>query len=187
MRDSWLVKKILGGDKAAGERLVTEHYPRIYRLLRHLTGSIDNAEDLTQQTFVKAWQALAAFRGEASLATWLHRIAYHEYTHWLRARREHSPLDDAAAVADEGAAQELEAILLRSVLAQLSREHHETFLLYHVQGLSVREVAAVLEVPAGTVKSRLFIARQRLRELLQSTEPNVQARERGQARKQLLP
>ena len=70
MRDSWLVKQILDGDKEAGEKLVTEHYPRIYRLLRHLTASIDNAEDLTQQTFVKAWQALATFRGEASLATW---------------------------------------------------------------------------------------------------------------------
>src|SRR6266567_6992000 len=152
MRDSWLVKQILDGDKEAGEKLVTEHYPRIYRLLRHLTASIDNAEDLTQQTFVKAWQALAAFRGEASLATWLHHIAYHEYSHWLRARREHSPLDDAAAVADEGAADALEAILLRGVLAQLSREHRETFLLFHVQGLTVREVAAVLEIPAGTVK-----------------------------------
>ena len=87
--------------REAGEKLVTEHYPRIYRLLRHLTASIDNAEDLTQQTFVKAWQALATFRGEASLATWLHCIAYHEYTHWLRARREQSPLDDAVGVADE--------------------------------------------------------------------------------------
>jgi len=171
MRESWLVKQILDGDKEAGEKLVTEHYPRIYRLLRHLTASIDNAEDLTQQTFVKAWQALATFRGEASLATWLHCIAYHEYTHWLRARREHSPLDDAVGVADESAAHELEAILFREALAQLSREHRETFLLHYVQGLSVREVAAVLEVPAGTVKSRLFVARQRLRELLQHTDP----------------
>jgi DNA-directed RNA polymerase specialized sigma24 family protein len=63
------------------------------------------------------------------------------------------------------------------VLAQLSREHRETFLLYHVQGLSVREVAAVLDVPAGTVKSRLFMARQRLRELLQPPEPVSDQRE----------
>src|SRR5712692_10462339 len=128
MSDRALVRRILSGDRAAGEGLVTAQYAPINSMLRHLTDGVETAEGLTQQTFVKAWQALAAFRGEASLATWLHHIAYHEYTHWLRARREHSPLDDAAAVADEGAAQELEAILLRGVLAQLSREHRETFL-----------------------------------------------------------
>ncbi len=171
MRDRRLVRQILGGDRAAGERLVEEQYPRIYRLLRHLTGHPETAEDLTQQAFLKAWQALGSFRGDASLATWLHRIAYHEYTHWLRARREHAPLDEALAVADERAGQELEAILFREALAQLSREHRETFLLYHVQGLSVPEVAAVLELPAGTVKSRLFTARRHLRELLGDAEP----------------
>src|SRR2546421_5380817 len=145
MRDRRLVQQILGGDPVAGEMLVTEHYPRLYRLLRHLTGSVETAEDLTQQTFVRAWQALAAFRGEASLATWLHRIAYHEYTHWLRARREHLPLEEAAAVADERAAHELEAVLLRGALAQLSPEHRETFLLFHVQGLAALEVASALE------------------------------------------
>jgi RNA polymerase sigma-70 factor (ECF subfamily) len=161
-----LVRRILGGDKAAGERFIAEHYFRIYRLLRHLTGGVENVEDLTQQTFVKAWQALGTFRGESSLATWLYRIAYHEYTHWLRARREHASLTDAADVPDQHAAHALEAVLVRRALAQLSPEHRATFILYHVQGLSVSEVAAVLEVPRGTVKSRLFIARQRLRELL---------------------
>src|SRR5436305_11947940 len=135
MRDRRLVQQILDGDRAAGEKLVTEHYPRLYRLLRHLTGSIETAEDLTQQTFVRAWQGLATFRGEASLATWLHRIAYHEYTHWLRARREHLPLDEATAVVDERAAHEMEAVFLRGALAQLSAEHRETFLLYYGQGL----------------------------------------------------
>src|SRR5215218_2555575 len=101
MSDGAMVRRILNGDRAAGERLVTEQYPRIYRLLRHLTGAVEVAEDLTQQTFLKAWGALASFRGEASLSTWLHRIAYHEYTHWLRARRDHAPLDEAGEVADE--------------------------------------------------------------------------------------
>src|SRR5688500_2183692 len=118
MRESLLLKRILGGDRAAGERFGSEYYPRIYRLLRHLTGSTETPEDRTQQTFLKAWQALPGFRGEASLGTWLHRIAYHEYTHWLRSRKEHAPLDDAAEVADERAARELESILLRDALAQ---------------------------------------------------------------------
>src|SRR5687767_9392631 len=98
MGDRGTVRRILSGDRAAGERLVTDEYPRIYRLLRHLTGAVEVAEDLTQQTFLKAWQALASYRSEASLATWLHRIAYHEYTHWLRARRDHAPLEAAGEI-----------------------------------------------------------------------------------------
>jgi RNA polymerase sigma-70 factor (ECF subfamily) len=168
--DSVLVRQILDGDAAAGERWVADHYPRICRLLRHLTGSVDTAEDLAQQAFLKAWQALATFKGESSVATWLHRIAYREYTHWLRARREHTSLEDAADVADERAADALESVLVRQALVELSPEHRETFLLYNVQGLSVPEVAAVLDVPAGTVKSRLFTARQRLREMLGEPE-----------------
>ena len=167
LHDSARVQQILNGDKAAGEWLITEHYPRLYRLLRFLTGSVETAEDLTQQTFVKAWQALAAFEHRSRLATWLHRIAYHEYTHWLRARREHVLLESAEEIADTSATHDLDALLLRRALVQLSAEHREAFILYHVQGLSVLEVAAVLDVPSGTVKSRLFTARQRLRDLLQ--------------------
>lgn len=180
MGDGATVRRILKGDRAAGERLVTEEYPRIYRLLRHLTGTVEVAEDLTQQTFLKAWQALASFRGEASLSTWLHRIAYHEYTHWLRARRDHAPLEEAGEVPDPRAAGGLEAVLLRGALAQLSSEHRETFLLYHVQGLSVPETAGVLGVPPGTVKSRLYHARQRLRELL--AEHVSESERHGEAR-----
>jgi RNA polymerase sigma-70 factor (ECF subfamily) len=170
MGDRALVRRILGGDREAGERWVTAEYPRIYRLLRHLTGAVETAEDLTQQTFLKAWQALATFRGEASLRTWLHRIAYHEYTHWLRSRRVNAPLDEAYEAPDLHAAQQLEAVLVHRALADLSPDHRETFVLYHIQGLTVSEVAAVLNVPNGTVKSRLFHARHQLRELLRPAE-----------------
>ena len=100
MRDGMWVKRILAGDRQAGTRFVTENYPRIYRLLRHLTGNPETAKDLTQQTFTVAWQGLATYKGEAALATWLHHIAYHEFTHWLRARRDHSSLDAAADLPD---------------------------------------------------------------------------------------
>ena len=95
VKESWLIWRILQGDKRAGDEFVVINYPRIYRLLRYLTGRPDIAEDLTQQTFVRAWQALPAFRHQSSIATWLHRIAYHEYTHWLRDRHEHASLDSA--------------------------------------------------------------------------------------------
>lgn len=169
MRDSLWVRQILKGDRAAGERLVAENYPRLYRLLRYLTADPDSAEDLTQQTFIKAWQALPGYKGEARLVTWLHRIAYHEYTHWLRSRRNEAPLDAAAEIADTRAMQGLQTVYLARALAQLSEELRDTFLLFYVQELSVAEVAAVLDLPPGTIKSRLFTARQRLRELLQES------------------
>jgi len=173
MRESWLVWRILHGDKRAGDELVASHYPRIFRLLRYLTGRPDIAEDLTQQTFVRAWQALPNFRYQSSVATWLHRIAYHEYTHWLRDRREHASLDSAAHLAAPDNSHEWETLVLPQALGQLTPEHREAFLLYHIQELSVGEVAAILEVPVGTVKSRLYTARQRLRELLNADADSI--------------
>ena len=163
-RDRTRARRMLEGDGEEGRLWVTEQYPRLLRFLRHLTGSADAAEDLTQSAFVKAWEGLGSYRGESSLSTWLHRIAYHEYTHWIRSRRVHSSLEDLHT--PDVPANQLDGLLLRQALARLTPEHRETFLLRHVQGFSVGEVAAVMEVPTGTVKSRLFHARAQLRILL---------------------
>jgi RNA polymerase sigma-70 factor (ECF subfamily) len=170
-KDKWLVQRILSGDKAAGEQFVIEHYEAIFRFLRNLTGNREDAEDLTQQTFLRAWEALPSFRGDSSLSTWLHSIAYREYTHWLRSRREFVPLDEIVDMPDEQANQNLEAVLLRWAIYRLDPEHREVFVLYYVQGFSVSEIAKIIGVPAGTVKSRLFFARQKLRELLSDVIP----------------
>ena len=167
LRDRTWIRLMLSGDKAAGEQFVSAYYARIERLLRCLTGSSDVARDLTQQTFVKAWQALPGFKFEASLATWLHRIAYHEYAHWLRDRRDHAPLEAAQNLPGQPMINDWGIVLLPDALAQLSDDLRDAFLLYYAQELSVSEVASVLNVPRGTVKSRLFAARQKLRGLLQ--------------------
>ncbi len=170
-KDKWLVQRILSGDKAAGEQFVIEHYEAIFRFLRNLTGNKEDAEDLTQQTFLRAWEALPNFRGDSSLSTWLHSIAYREYTHWLRSQREFVPLDEIVDMPDEQANQNLEAVLLRWAIYHLDPEHREVFVLYYVQGFSVKEIAKIIGVPAGTVKSRLFFARQKLKELLSDIIP----------------
>jgi RNA polymerase sigma-70 factor (ECF subfamily) len=170
-KDKWLVQRILSGDKAAGEQFVIEHYEAIFRFLRNLTGNKEDAEDLTQQTFLRAWEALPSFRGDSLLSTWLHSIAYREYTHWLRSRREFVPLDEIVDMPDEQANQNLEAVLLRWAIYRLDPEHREVFVLYYVQGFSVSEIAKIIGVPAGTVKSRLFFARQKLKELLSDVIP----------------
>jgi len=170
LREKAWVNRILQGDKAAGERLVTENYRRVYGLLRSLTDHREVAEDLTQQTFTKAWQALASFRGEARLSTWLSRIAYHEYTHWRRDRHETASLQDAESLPAIHSAVGLKTVIFSRALEHLSEELRETFLLHYEHELEVKEIALVLEVPAGTVKSRLFTARNRLRELLTDPE-----------------
>ena len=183
MRDRAWIRLMVSGDKVAGEQFVREYYVRVERMLRCLTGSPDIARDLTQQTFVKAWQGLPDFKGRSSLATWLHKIAYHEYTHWLRDRRDHAPLETAMNVADAPIINDWGLVLLPDALAQLSEELRDAFLLYHVQELSIAEVADVLEVPRGTVKSRLFTARQQLRAILQTSmrEPETNQTANAQA------
>lgn len=169
MRDAGLVRRILDGDKRAAEFWVAESYPGIQRMLWCLTGNSEATEDLTQQAFIKAWEALADFRGEARLNTWLRRIAYREYTHWLRDKRTNASLTDIPELVDPRAYQDLSTVLLDRALAQLPEEMHDTFLLHHAQGLGVRDIALLMEVPVGTVKSRLFTARTRLRELIADT------------------
>ncbi len=172
MRDRAWANRILQGDKAAGERLVTANYQRVYGLLRSLTSNREVAEDLTQQTFTRAWQALPSFRGKARLSTWLSRIAYHEYTHWRRDRREFAGLRDAEQLPDLKAAAGLRTVLFARALEHLSDELRETFLLHYEREFNVSEIAVLLDIPPGTVKSRLFTARNRLRELLSETAPD---------------
>lgn len=166
MLEKLWVRRILRGDKAAGERLVSENYRRVYGMLRSLTDHTESAEDLTQAVFVKAWAALPSFRGDSRISTWLCRIAYHEYAHWRRDRREVCGLADAENLPDPRAAMGLRTVMFERALAHLSDDLRETFLLHYENELDVKEIAIVLEVPAGTVKSRLFTARNRLRELL---------------------
>ncbi len=185
MRDRAWIRLMISGDRHAGEQFVQTYYARIERLLRCLTGSPDTARDLTQQTFVKAWQALPGFKFEASLQTWLHRIAYHEYTHWLRDRRDHAPLEAAHHIADasqSAVVNDWGIVLLPDALAQLSEELRDTFLLFYVQELNIKEVADVLNVPRGTVKSRLFTARQQLRSLLEREMRDTSAAPRQEYR-----
>lgn len=168
MSDRAMVRRILRGDIAAGERLVSSSYPRVYRMLRGLTGDPDAADDLAQQTFAQAWQSLATFRGEATFATSLHRVAYRVYIHWLRDRRDFLPLDAAVQLPAALDRREVEGILVRQTIASLPLEQREVFVLYHVQQMSVSEVAELVDIPEGTVKSRLFAARKALRATLQA-------------------
>jgi RNA polymerase sigma-70 factor (ECF subfamily) len=165
-RDIEAAKRILGGEVFATEAFVSENYAPVFRFLRQLTGHVQEAEDLTQQAFIKAKQEMGSFRGDASLRSWLFRIAFHEYTHWKRRHRPTLSLEFAPGHTEAAYTSVLDAEALLSALSRLPESHRVAFLLHEVQELSIREVSQVTRVPQGTVKSRLFHARRRLMCLL---------------------
>lgn len=160
------------GDAAAFGRLVRAHQGRVRRQLRRLCdGDAALADELAQEAFVQAWQALPGFRGQASLTTWLHRLAY---TRFLMQRRadaarpasatDADPIEQAApgAGGDPGA---LRLDLMRAVAA-LPADEHDALVHCLALELSLNEAAEVLGVPPDTLKSRLARARAKLRERL---------------------
>lgn len=152
------------------------HRPRIWRLVARLAGDTDLADDLTQEVSVRAFQAFADFRGKASASTWLYRIAINVvHRHWERRSLQPVSLDTtevAALPADETAGPEAAALqaelrpVVWAALERLPEELRTTLILQIYEGLKYREIAEVLDIPIGTVKSRLNSAMQRLREEL---------------------
>lgn len=162
--ERWRIGKALAGDAHEAERIVRDHYPAVLRLLTHLTGQPEDAQDLAQRTFVLAHGALPRFRFDCPLRNWLLRIAVREYLHWRRDARPTLSLDDAFPV--RGPGPDPEGIVLRAALAALPHDLREPFLLRNVEGLSTRETAEALTIPEGTVKSRCHAARAHLRAAL---------------------
>lgn len=167
MTDTETAQRIHEGDPDTIREFVELHYQPIYRLLRRLTMLAEDAEDLTQQTFVKARLHAGDYRGSASLSTWLHKIAIHEYTHWKRGQRKTGRLNDAVPAEESGYSACLDGIVVGQALARLPEAQRKAFLLLELQQMSIEEVARTMGVPVGTAKSRVHHARLALRSFLQ--------------------
>ena len=160
--DPRVVARARRGDLAAFEELVRECQADVYRFALYLTRDRSMAEDVTQETFLRAFRFIRGFRGGSRFTSWLLRIARNCSMDALRRPHAEAPLDEriepvGRPVSDASARAELDA-----ALAAISPEHRESFLLTEVLGLSYQEVADVLGVRVGTVKSRMFRARQAL-------------------------
>ena len=168
--DERRVQKALAGDRQAAGRLVDDHYPGLVRFLVHLTGAMDEAEEIAQESFVRAWQRLDTYGARSSFKTWIHRIAYREFLAYRERARAFEPLDEASH-AGRGDFSDglLDALSVERAVLTLPVDLRVAFLLVHVQGLSAREVGDVLGIPRGTVLSRTFAARERLARLLDPT------------------
>lgn len=169
--DRWLAKQIAAGDPGAFGVFVDSYGPRLHRLVRRYTACEADAEDLTQEIFVDLYRSMASFRGDSSLATWIWRVALnHCRKHAGRTRAATVPYDEALGEreaeehgpARHAARRELSA-QVHAALDGLSPEQREVVILHEMQELTYRECAAVLQVPEGTVKSRLSYAFRRLR------------------------
>ncbi len=180
-----LVKKARLGDLAAYDLLVQRYQERIYRTLYHMTSNHEDANDLAQEAFIKAFQALKSFKGGSSFYTWVYRIAVNKTLNFLKQRKnrthmslndldfntEHNP-DLVALVSDktprrEAGLAELQEKLNEAMLT-LSETHRLVVTLHDVQGLAHEEIAKIMDCNVGTVRSRLFYARQQLQGRLAS-------------------
>jgi len=162
------------GDKQAFGELVTRYQDRIFATLLRMTGSHDDALDLAQDAFVRAYTRLASFRGDSAFYTWLYRIAVNRASEWLRREHRRAPgpgsgsvlLDDRPGP-DDTAALAGERVLLtalRTALGSLPAIYRSAVVLHDVDGLSHAEIAQVLGCAAGTARARLSRGRRLLRE-----------------------
>lgn len=170
--ESRLIARVVAGDRIAARALYDAHAPRVHRLCYRLTGDPDLADESTQETFIQAFRHLARFRGNAALSSWLHRIAVRAaLTNLRRARRwrdHETALTEAVAVPVR---QEVEPDLrsqLHRAIDELPEKLQVVVVLHDVEGYTHTEIAAMLDVPEGTCKTRLMHARARLREDLQA-------------------
>ncbi|PYJ05510.1 MAG: RNA polymerase subunit sigma-24 [Verrucomicrobia bacterium] len=174
-----LVKRARQGDMEAYDDLVRRYQERIYATIYHMTSNHEDANDLAQEAFIKAFHALKSFKGGSSFYTWVYRIAVNKTINFLKQRRhkaqmslddldfnaEHDP-DLVALISDRTPRREIHLAELQEKLniamQKLSEPHRLVVTLHDVQGLSHEEIAKIMDCNIGTVRSRLFYARQQL-------------------------
>ena len=178
-----LVRRSQQGDMAAYDDLVRRYQERIYATIYHMTSNHEDANDLAQETFIKAFQAIKSFKGGSSFYTWVYRIAVNKTINFLKQRKnrthmslndldfnaEHDP-DLVALVSDKTPRREVNLAELQeklnTAMQKLSEPHRLVVTLHDVQGLPHDEIAEIMECNIGTVRSRLFYARQQLQAYL---------------------
>lgn len=183
--DKLLVDRFKKGDQAAFDEMVLRYWDRIFVMVKQLLGNSEDAEEVTQDAFVRAHRGLENFRGDSAFSTWLYQIATNlarnKYWYWWRRKRDKSisfdqPLSEEGdlTLADvfpaEAQTPKEETVTREFVdrigecMQMLNTKHREVLVLRNVQNLSYEEIAAILNISVGTVKSRIARARNGLRE-----------------------
>jgi RNA polymerase sigma-70 factor, ECF subfamily len=172
--DSELVRRFQAGADQAFEVLMARHERRVYNLAFRMLGNPEDARDATQDAFLSCFRHLSAFRGDAAFGTWLHRIAVNACYDALRRRRENVSLDerptDPAAHPDH-AEQTASALDIQRALVDVPADFRVVVIMHELQDMPLEEIATILEIPVGTVKSRLHRGRVALGRALSEREP----------------
>ena len=185
--DVRLIRAAADGDRDAFEALVYKYENFVYRTAYYAVGNAADAEDLTQEIFLKLWRGLSGFRGQSHILTWLARIARNTCADHIRKKKRTVPSESLTFAADDGetadrdlrdndpqndptqAADQSENVrLVRQAMAMLSEEHRTLIILRDMEGYSYERLARTLGLEEGTVKSRLFRARAHLKQILLS-------------------
>ncbi len=187
-----LVKRCQDGDAEAFDELVTRYRTRVFGMIYNMVHSEQDAWDLAQDSFIKAWKSIARFRGKSSFYTWVYRIVMNVTIDWLRKKqvrgaglefddavqlREVDPASKTLPRAEALPHERMERREIRGridqAIAQLSPEHRAVILMKETEDMQYHEIAEALECSIGTVMSRLFYARKKLQNLLRDVYENV--------------
>jgi RNA polymerase sigma-70 factor (ECF subfamily) len=168
--DRFLVSECLKGSQKAFEQVVDKYQKPLFNVAYRLTGNRNDAEEVTQVAFIKAFEKLHTFNKESKFFSWIYRIAVNESLNFRNARKHHDPISDVDGSKYENPEtlyQERETEEhIQYALGKIKEEYRAVIVLRHLQGLSYDDISKILDVPAKTVKSRLFSARQLLRDIL---------------------
>ncbi len=168
--NSELVKQCLRGDRSAFEILVDRYQKVVFNVALRMVGNTEDAEDIAQSAFLKGYENLGSFDGRHKFFSWIYRIAVNEAINYLHAKQRTVKLDEdipaGGKAADELVHDDQMVQRLERALRRISIEHRAVLVLRHFQDLSYSEIANVLNIPEKTVKSRLFSARQELKDIL---------------------
>ncbi len=174
-----LVQRARKGDLEAYNDLVRRYQERIYATVYHMTANHEDANDLAQESFIKAFQALKSFKGDSSFFTWVYRIAVNKTINFLKQRKnrtilslddvdlntEHDP-DLLALISQKTPRRDLNLAELQeklnAAMQKLSEDHRLVVVLHDIQGLSHEEISKIMDCNIGTVRSRLFYAHQQM-------------------------
>ena len=188
--DVLLVAASKRGDQEAFALLVQRYQRRVFNLVFGMLQHYEEASEITQEAFLAAWQGIPAFRGEARFSTWLHRIAYNCALKQLEQRRRDRVLQaamESEQALDNAGEEHADAImetharqaLVHEQLSQLPAKYRIVLILRHLQEMTYEEMAEILTMPIGTIKTHLFRARNLLKERLEAIDRELTARTRG--------
>ena len=182
--DRELVSRAKAGDQESFGLLVEEHQNKVYSLALRLVGDREEAADLAQEAFLKAWQGLKSFQGESSFSTWIYRLTTNVCIDYLRRQKRRQGVEAAVSLDDENSGwaepadwdqdpqkkleQSERGRALARALEQLPEHQRRPLVLREISGLSYQEIAQALDLDLGTVKSRIARARLALRKILLS-------------------